>query len=111
MALRHSTPRDETAIFHSGDLEVDQVKRAVTVKGRDVKLTVTEYALLQLFMKHAGKVLTQRQIMRQVWGPTYEEQTHYLRVYMKHLREKLEENPSEPKTLSDRTLSRLSITA
>ncbi|MDB6028942.1 MAG: Two component transcriptional regulator, winged helix family [Verrucomicrobiales bacterium] len=97
VALRHSQPREETAVFRSGDLEVDLIARSVRVKGNEVKLTATEYSLLQLFVKHAGRVLTQRQIMREVWGPNYVEQKHYLRVYMKHLREKLEETPSEPK--------------
>lgn len=97
VALRHSQPREEVAVFRSGDLEVDLIARSVRVKGREVKLTATEYSLLQLLVKHAGKVLTQRQIMREVWGPNYLEQTHYLRVYIKHLREKLEETPSQPK--------------
>ena len=78
---------------------MDLTTRTVKVKGRPVKLTATEYALLQLFVRHAGKVLTHRQILKEVWGPTYVEQTHYLRVYMTHLREKLEENPAEPSML------------
>ena len=97
VALRHSQPREEVAVFRSGGLEVDLIARSVKVKGNEVKLTATEYALLQLFVRHAGRVLTQSQIMREVWGPNYVEQKHYLRVYMKHLREKLEETPSEPK--------------
>ncbi len=86
----------ESALFTSGPLSVDLVRRVVSVQGRDVHLTATEYGLLRLFIQHAGKVLTQRQIMREVWGPKYEEQTHYLRVYMTRLREKLELQPSEP---------------
>jgi two-component system KDP operon response regulator KdpE len=66
------------------------------VKGREVKLTATEYSLLRLFVQHAGKVLTHRQILREVWGPNSVEQTHYLRVYLAHLREKLELNPARP---------------
>jgi two-component system KDP operon response regulator KdpE len=96
VALRHSQVGEEKAVFRSGTLEVDLIARSVRVGGKEVKLTATEYALLQLFTKHAGKVLTQRQIMREVWGPNYIEQTHYLRVYMKHLREKLETNSSQP---------------
>jgi two-component system KDP operon response regulator KdpE len=61
-----------------------------------VKLTATEYSLLRLLVQHAGKVLTHRQILREVWGPNAAEQTHYLRVYMAHLREKLEVNPAQP---------------
>ena len=73
--------------------------RLVTVSGKEVKLTATEYSLLRLFVQHAGKVLTHRQILREVWGPNYVEQTHYLRVYMAHLREKLEIEPSRPTLL------------
>ena len=64
-----------------------------------MKLTATEYSLLRLFVQHAGKVLTHRQILREVWGPNYVEQTHYLRVYLAHLREKLEANPAQPELL------------
>lgn len=96
VAQRHAQPSADTAIFKNDRLEVDLTTRTVKVKGRQVKLTATEYALLQLFIRHAGKVLTHRQILKEVWGPTYVEQTHYLRVYMTHLREKLEENPAEP---------------
>ena len=65
----------------------------------DLKLTATEYSLLRLFVQHAGKVLTHHQILREVWGPNYIEQTHYLRVYLAHLREKLEANPAQPELL------------
>ena len=96
VALRHAQPSADTAVFKAGRLEVDLVSRTVKVEGKPVKLTATEYALLQLFVRHAGKVLTHRQILKEVWGPTYVEQTHYLRVYMTHLREKIEANPAEP---------------
>jgi len=97
VALRHAQPGPELAIFRSGQLEVDLTARVVTVRGKEVKLTATEYSLLRLFVQHAGKVLTHRQILREVWGPNYVEQTPYLRVYMAHLREKLEANPAQPK--------------
>jgi two-component system, OmpR family, KDP operon response regulator KdpE len=95
-ALRHARPAPEVAVFQSGGLEVDLTARVVKLGGREVRLTATEYSLLRLFVQHAGKVLTHRQILREVWGPTYVEQTHYLRVYMAHLREKLEANPAQP---------------
>jgi two-component system, OmpR family, KDP operon response regulator KdpE len=95
-ALRHVQPQGADAIFRTGDLEVDLAARVVRVKGREVKLTATEYSLLRLFVQHAGKVLTHRQILSEVWGPTYVEQTHYLRVYLAHLREKLEADPAQP---------------
>ena len=96
VAQRHAVPAPEMTIFRSGVLEVDLASRIVKLKGKEVKLTATEYSLLRLFVQHAGKVLTHRQILREVWGPNYVEQTHYLRVYMAHLREKLETEPSAP---------------
>jgi len=100
VAQRHAIPVSETAVFRSGHLEVDLAARLVKRKGEEVKLTATEYSLLRLFVQHAGKVLTHRQILREVWGPNYVEQTHYLRVYLAHLREKLEANPAEPELLT-----------
>ncbi len=99
VAQRHAQPPLDTAVFQTGQLEVDLTSRTVKVKGKLIKLTATEYALLQLFVRHAGKVLTHRQILKEVWGPTYVDQTHYLRVYMTHLRDKIEEHPSEPELL------------
>ena len=75
---------------------MDLAARIVRKKGKEVKLTPTEYSLLRLLVMHAGKVLTHRQILREVWGPKLRNQTHYLRVYIAHLREKLEANPAEP---------------
>ena len=100
VAQRHSIPTAEVTVFKSGQLEVDLAARVVRVRGKEVKLTATEYSLLRLFVQHAGKVLTHRQILREVWGPNYMEQTHYLRVYMAHLREKLEANPAQPELLT-----------
>jgi len=95
-AMRQVQPQGANAIFRNGDLEVDLAARVVRLKGKEVKLTATEYSLLRLFVTHVGKVLTHRQILREVWGANYETQSHYLRVYMAHLREKLEVNPAEP---------------
>lgn len=97
VAQRRAQPADEQSVFRTGLLEVDLVARTVSVAGREVRLTATEYSLLRLFVTHAGKVLTHRQILREVWGPNSAEQTHYLRVYLAHLREKLENDPSAPK--------------
>ena len=97
VAQRHALPAAENSVFRSGDLEVDLAARVVKLGAQEVKLTATEYSLLRLFVQHAGKVLTQRQILREVWGPNAVEQTHYLRVYMAHLREKLERDPSKPR--------------
>jgi two-component system, OmpR family, KDP operon response regulator KdpE len=99
VALRHAQPAPELTVFRTGDLEVDLPGRIVTVAGEEVKLTATEYSLLRLFVQHAGKVLTHRQILREVWGPNSVDQTHYLRVYMARLREKLEKHPAQPTLL------------
>ncbi|MDB6057241.1 MAG: DNA-binding response regulator in two-component regulatory system with KdpD [Verrucomicrobiales bacterium] len=99
VALRHAQPGLHLTVFRSGDLQVDLTARVVKLKGKEVRLTATEYSLLRLFVQHSGKVLTHRQILREVWGPTYVEQTHYLRVYVGHLREKLERDPARPSLL------------
>jgi two-component system KDP operon response regulator KdpE len=99
VAMRHNRSSSDSASFRSGRLEVDLTTRVVKVGGREAKLTATEYALLRLFVRHAGKVLTHQQILREVWGPNYIDQTQYLRVYVGHLREKLEAEPSNPSLL------------
>ncbi|MCU0787806.1 MAG: response regulator [Verrucomicrobia bacterium] len=99
VALRHATKQEEDSVFQSGSLVVDLANRRVTIKGREVELTATEYNLLRLLVRHAGKVLTHRQLLREVWGVAAVEQTHYLRVYVARLREKLEPIPSEPKLI------------
>jgi two-component system, OmpR family, KDP operon response regulator KdpE len=80
----------DEAVFEAGHLAIDFNSRTVTVGGREIKLTATEYALLRLLALHAGKVVTQKQLLREVWGPNAEEQSQYLRVYMLHLRKKIE---------------------
>jgi two-component system, OmpR family, KDP operon response regulator KdpE len=99
VAQRHAQPISDNAVFHSGPLEVDLAGRTVTVRGREVKMTPTEYSLLRLLVRNAGKVVTHRQILKEVWGPTYGDQTHYLRVYIAHLREKIETSPGRPELL------------
>src|SRR5471032_2912479 len=89
--LRRAQPASEVSVVHFGDVEVDFTRRAVSRAGAEVRLTAKEYALLRLLLQHRGKVLTHRQILRELWGPKAEEQTHYLRVYMAHLRQKLED--------------------
>ncbi|HWV99493.1 MAG TPA: response regulator transcription factor [Candidatus Acidoferrum sp.] len=80
-------------VFHFGKLEVDLAHRRVTREGEPVKLTAKEYALLRLFVQHRGKVLTHRQILREIWGPNHEHDMRSLRVYILRLREKLETDP------------------
>jgi two-component system KDP operon response regulator KdpE len=99
VAQRHAQPDVEDAVFASGSLQVDLARRIVTVKGEPVKLTPTEYALLRLLIQNVGKVLTHRQILREVWGAEYVNETHYLRVYFAQLRQKIEEDPALPQII------------
>ena len=95
--LCRSQPQAAEAIFQNGNVELDLSTRIVRKNGQEVKLTPTEYALLRLLVVHAGKVLTHRQLLTEVWGPKAVEQTQYLRVHIAHLREKLEDNAAQPK--------------
>jgi len=95
-AQRKTRPEEEISVFKSGDLIVDLSARVVTRAGHEVKLTATEYALLRLFVRHPGRVLTHRYILREVWGPKSEEHRQYLRVYVTHLRQKIEADPTKP---------------
>ncbi len=93
---RTSRGTTDEPVFHAGQLAVDLAGRRVSRDGQTVKLTATEYALLRLFVQHAGKVLTHRHILHEVWGPGHEDHTQYLRVYVTRLREKLETDPANP---------------
>jgi two-component system KDP operon response regulator KdpE len=97
--LRRVQPVAEAAVVAFGEIEVDLAARQVRRAGKEVKLTGKEYALLRLLVQHRGRVITHRQILREVWGPHAEESTHYLRVQMAHLRKKLERNPDQPRHL------------
>ena len=102
VALRHaSQPPGATPepVFEVGDLRVDLERREVRRGGEEVHLTPTEYKLLTLLVRHAGKVLTHRQLLKDVWGVHYAGQSHYARVYVAQLRQKLEEDPSRPRLL------------
>lgn len=96
VALRHAVQPNDTPIFSTGDLVVDLNRRIVTVAHSEVQLTPTEYDLLKLLVTHAGKVLTHHQILRQVWGMGYEDETHLLRVNISNLRRKIEPDPTRP---------------
>ena len=99
VAQRHAQPQEQEAIFTAGNVQVDFARRIVTRNGEPVKLTPTEYALLRLLIQHAGRVLTHRQILKEVWGPEYVDELHYLRVYFAQLRQKLEDDPTLPKLI------------
>lgn len=98
-ALRHGQPQGSEAIFRVGHLEVDLAKRLVRKAGLEIKLTPIEYSLLRMLVVHAGKVLTHRQLLGEVWGEKAVGQSHYLRVHLAHLREKIEEDPSTPELI------------
>ena len=102
VALRHtagaSHEADEAA-FKVGELHVDLLRRHVAVGATEVRLTPIEYKLLTTLIRHAGKVVTHQQLLREVWGPTHTDQAHYVRIYMAHLRHKLEAEPARPRYL------------
>jgi two-component system, OmpR family, KDP operon response regulator KdpE len=96
-ALRHAfQAQGELPVFVSGDLAVDLVRRQVTRGGQEVKLSPKEFDLLRHLVMHAGKVLTHRQLLREVWGPAQAEEVQYLRVFIRGLRHKLEPDPTRP---------------
>jgi two-component system KDP operon response regulator KdpE len=106
VALRRAAAaNDETGepVFQSGGLRVDLSRREVTVAGKAVHLTRNEFRLLATLVKNAGRVLTHRQLLHEVWGPGAGEETHYLRVYMNQLRQKLEADPTRPQYLRTET--------
>lgn len=97
--LRHRLSGEEQRVFESGGLEVDIAARTVRVRGEQIKLTPTEYSLLELFARNPGKVLTHAYLLRAIWGPTFAEETQYLRVFVGQLRKKIEVDPSMPRLL------------
>jgi two-component system KDP operon response regulator KdpE len=98
VALRHSRRGDnaESKIFTEDDLVVDRAKRFVTLAGEEVHLTPIEYQLLTIMVKHAGKVVTHTQLLKEIWGKHSAENNNYLRIHMQHLRQKLKDNPLKP---------------
>ena len=95
-AQRKTRPTQEIAVLKHGDLVVDLSSHVVTRGNKEVKLTATEYSLLRLFVRHPGRVLTHRYILREIWGPKSEEHRQYLRVYVTHLRQKIESDAANP---------------
>jgi two-component system KDP operon response regulator KdpE len=94
---------DASAVFTFGDVKIDLSLRTAHKANIAIHLTPIEYRLLSLLIANAGKVLTHRQILREVWGPTHSEDGHYVRVYMGHLRQKLEDDPAQPKHILTET--------
>ncbi|HEU5080969.1 MAG TPA: response regulator [Opitutaceae bacterium] len=97
--MRRTQPSADAAVVNIGDIEIDLSMRTVKRSGQEVHLTAKEYALFRLLVQHRGKVITHQQILRELWGPQSEENTHYLRVHMTHLRQKLETAPQRPRHL------------
>lgn len=91
------------AVFAFGDVEVNRLERVVRRSGVEVHLTPIEYRLLGVLIANAGRVITHKQLLRDVWGPSYSGQSHYLRIYMGHLRQKLETDPAQPRHLLTET--------
>ncbi len=96
VAIRHSLRLDESPVFATGELEVDLNSRIVKLRGQEVKLTATEYSLLALFVRNAGKVLTHSFISEKIWSNPYSTNAQVVRVHMAQLRKKIEKNPSLP---------------
>lgn len=102
VALRHAVPKSQDqgeAVFIAEDLRIDFLKRQVFYGTQEIHLTPIEYRLLTVLVKNAGRVMTHRQILKEVWGPPYVEQTHYLRVFMNQLRKKIETDSTRPRFL------------
>lgn len=96
VAVRRSARQVDEPVFEVDDLKVDLARRLVTQNGQEVELTPTEYDILRVLVQHAGRVLTHRQLLREVWGEVYETETHLLRVNMSNLRRKIEPDPNQP---------------
>ncbi len=98
-AVRRSSPGPESAIVETRSFEIDLAAKRVRRRGEEVHLTPTEWALLEVLVRNPGRLVSQRQLLQQVWGPQYETETNYLRVYLAQLRRKLEDDPSRPRHL------------
>ena len=106
VALRHAARTSDgvgETVVESGELRIDLGARIVSLRGEEVRLTRTEYRLVATLAQHAGRVVTHRQLLREVWGPGSADETHYLRVYMAQLRHKLEDDPTRPRHLLTET--------
>ncbi len=97
VGLRHHGHAEATPIFESGDLKVDLNKKTVTVLDVPIKLTKTEYEVMARLVRDHGKVVSQTTLLKQIWGAIAEQETHYLRIYIKQLRKKIEKIPAQPK--------------
>jgi two-component system KDP operon response regulator KdpE len=96
-ALRRSTPNEDVAVIETSDFAIDLADKRVRRNGEEVHLTPTEWQIVEVLAQHRGKLVAQQHLLQQVWGPEYERETHYLRIYMSQIRRKLEPDPSRPR--------------
>ncbi len=96
-ALRRAAPAEEEAVVETRDFTVDFAAKRVTRSGEEVRLTPTEWHVVEMLVRNAGRLVTQRQLLQEVWGPQYEKETNYLRVYLAQIRKKLEPDPARPR--------------
>ena len=96
-AMRRTAPADEEPVVTAGTLEIDLVRKVVTREGAEVKLTPIEWHLVEVLVRNAGRLVSQRQLLQEVWGPEYGTESAYLRVHMAQVRKKLEPDPSRPR--------------
>jgi two-component system, OmpR family, KDP operon response regulator KdpE len=96
-ALRRAAPAEEEATVETADFAIDLAAKRVTREGAEIRLTPTEWHLVEVLVRNRGRLVTQRQLLQEVWGPEYGEETNYLRVYMAQVRRKLEPEPSQPR--------------
>jgi two-component system, OmpR family, KDP operon response regulator KdpE len=96
-ALRRAAPAEEEAVVETRDFTVDLAAKRVTRSGEEVRLTPTEWHVVEMLVRNAGRLVTQRQLLQEVWGPQYKKETNYLRVYLAQIRKKLEPDPARPR--------------
>ena len=96
-ALRRAAPTEQERVITTTDFEIDLGSKQIHQNGEEVHLTPTEWQIVEVLARHRGKLVTQQQLLQQVWGPQYERETHYLRIYMSQIRRKLEPDPSRPR--------------
>ncbi|MEX2254556.1 MAG: winged helix-turn-helix domain-containing protein, partial [Acidimicrobiia bacterium] len=96
-AIRRASPAEETAVVETPDFTIDLAAKRVTRDGEELRLTPTEWHLVEVLVRNQGKLVAQRQLLQEVWGPQYHDETNYLRVFMAQVRRKLEPEPSHPR--------------
>jgi two-component system, OmpR family, KDP operon response regulator KdpE len=96
-ALRRAAPTEQERVITTADFEIDLGAKQIQHNGAELHLTPTEWQIVEVLARHRGKLVTQQQLLQQVWGPQYEKETHYLRIYLSQIRRKLEPDPSRPR--------------